>query len=147
MDIQIIGTITKVLPKVEGVSAKSGNAWAKQEYVITEEGGNSQYPSSICFQIFGEERISSMNIQEGERVRVHLDCSTNEWKDKVFNSINCWKVDRNSQQQDNQVAYANQQPSQAQQPSQQQQIPPQVNNQGAPQQQPAPQAQTDDLPF
>ncbi len=144
MDIQIIGTITKVLPKVEGTSSRTGNAWVKQEYVITEEGGNSQYPSSICFQIFGEEKISSMNIQEGERVRVHLDCSTNEWKDKVFNSINCWKVDRNSQQQGNQVAHANPQPEQAQQPSQQQ-FPPQVNNQGVPQQQPAP--QDDQLPF
>lgn len=86
-----------------------------------------------------------MNLREGEHVCVHLDSTTNEWKDKVFNSINCWRVDRNSQQQDNQVAYANQQPEQAQQPSQQQQFPPQVNNQGVPQQQPTP--QDDQLPF
>lgn len=145
MDIQVTGTITKILPKMEGVSAKTGKSWAKQEYVITEDGGNSQYPSSICFQIFGEEKISSMNLREGEHVCVHLDSTTNEWKDKVFNSINCWRVDRNSQQQDNQVAYANQQPEQAQQPSQQQQFPPQVNNQGVPQQQPTP--QDDQLPF
>ncbi len=145
MDIQIIGTITKVLPKVEGTSSRTGNAWAKQEYVITEEGDNPQFPSSVCFQVFGEDRITLMNIQEGERVRVHLDCSTKEWNDRVFNSIYCWKVDRNSQQQGNQVAYANQQPEQAQQPSQQQQFPPQVNNQGVPQQQPTP--QDDQLPF
>lgn len=147
MDIQIIGTITKVLPKVEGTSSRTGNAWAKQEYVITEEGGNSRYPSSVCFQIFGQDKIASMNLQEGERVRVHLDISTNEWKDKVYNTITCWKVDRNSDN-GNQVIY----PEQAQQPSQPSQQPPQTqaqaNVQSAPQQHaPQKQSQENDLPF
>ncbi|WP_052044983.1 DUF3127 domain-containing protein [Prevotella amnii] len=144
MDIQVTGTITKILPKMEGVSAKTGKSWAKQEYVITEDGGNSQYPSSICFQIFGEEKISLMNLREGEHVCVHLDSTTNEWKEKVFNSINCWKVDRfATEQKGNAVMYANQQsPQQNDQP-----FPPQVNDQGVPQQQNAPQAKTNDLPF
>lgn len=147
MDIQIIGTITKVLPIEKGTSSRTGNEWQKQEAVLVEEGGNSRYPSSVCFQIFGQDRITSMNLQEGERVRVHLDISTNEWKDKVYNTITCWKVDRNSDN-GNQVIY----PEQAQQPSQPSQQPPQTqaqtNVQSAPQQQaPQKQSQENDLPF
>lgn len=136
MDLQVTGTITKILPKQEGVSARSGNAWCKQDYVLTEEGGNPQYPSSVCFQVFGADKIAEMAFQYGERVTVHLDITTNEWKDKVFNQINCWKVDR---------AYG-QQP-QAPQPAVTQPVP-QAGNQGDPQPATTPQQeQSDDLPF
>lgn len=144
MDIQIIGTITKVLPIEKGTSSRTGNEWQKQEAVLVEEGGNSRYPSSVCFQIFGQDKIAFMNLQEGERVRVHLDISTNEWKDKVYNTITCWKVDRNSDN-GNQVIY----PEQAQQSSQQPpQTQAQTNVQSAPQQHaPQKQSQENDLPF
>ena len=104
MDIQLIGTITNILPPVSGTSAKG--EWVKQEYVLSVE--NEQYPCSVCFQIFGQDRINTAGLQLNERVRVHLDISTNEYNGRFYNTISCWKVDRNTQQ-GNKVVYASQQ--------------------------------------
>lgn len=157
MDIQLIGTIVRVLPLQKGTK-RDGGEWQKQEYLLSVEG--ERYDNKVCFQIFGAEKIARIGLKENERVRVHLEIRANEYNGKFYNSIDCWKVDRNSdqqqQQQGNAVVNASQQatPTQQQpqepvaQSSQQQQFPPQVNSQGEPQQQAAPQAQeTEPLPF
>lgn len=139
MDIEIIGTITNILPKVTGTSQKGD--WSKQEYVINVEGENEQYPRTICFQIFGEEKINTAALQVNERVRVHLDIACHEYNGKFYNQISCWRVDRNNEQQANQGLFSSQAP---------QQFSPQANNQRTPQRGNA-QQQTEgspnDLPF
>jgi hypothetical protein len=139
MDIEIIGTITNILPKVTGTSQKGD--WSKQEYVINVEGENEQYPRSICFQIFGEEKINTAALRLNERVRVHLDIDCHEYNEKFYNQISCWRVDRNNEQQANQGLFSSQAP---------QQFSPQANNQRTPQRGNA-QQQTEessnDLPF
>ena len=122
MDIEIIGTITNILPKVTGTSQKGD--WSKQEYVINVEGENEQYPRTICFQIFGEEKINTAALQVNERVRVHLDIACHEYNGKFYNQISCWRVDRNNEQQANQGLFSSQAP---------QQFSPQANNQRTPQ--------------
>lgn len=154
MDIQLIGTIVRVLPMQSGTK-RDGGEWQKQDYLLSVEG--ERYDNKVCFQIFGAEKIARIGLKENERVRVHLEIRANEYNGKFYNSIDCWKVDRNSdqqQQQGNAVVNANPQatPTQQQEPvaqsSQQQQFPPQVNSQGEPQQQTAPQAQeAEPLPF
>jgi hypothetical protein len=154
MDIQLIGTIVRVLPLQKGTK-RDGGEWQKQEYLLSVE--DERYDNKVCFQIFGAEKIAIIGLKENERVRVHLEIRANEYNGKFYNSIDCWKVDRNSDgQQGNAVVNASpqatptqQQPAQepVAQSSQQQQFPPQVNSQGEPQQQDAPQAKTDDLPF
>lgn len=156
MDIQLIGTIVRALPMQRGTK-RDGGEWQKQDYLLSVEG--ERYDNKVCFQIFGAEKIARIGLKENERVRVHLEIRANEYNGKFYNSIDCWKVDRNSdqqQQQGNAVVNANPQatPTQQQpqepvaQSSQQQQFPPQVNSQGEPQQQAAPQAQeAEPLPF
>lgn len=139
MDIEIIGTITNILPKVTGTSQKGD--WSKQEYVINVEGENEQYPRTICFQIFGEEKINTAALRVNERVRVHLDITCHEYNGKFYNQISCWRVDRNNGHQENQGLFSSQAP---------QQFSPQANNQRTPQRGNA-QQQTEgspnDLPF
>lgn len=154
MDIQLIGTIVRVLPMQSGTK-RDGGEWQKQDYLLSVEG--ERYDNKVCFQIFGAEKIARIGLKENERVRVHLEIRANEYNGKFYNSIDCWKVDRNSDgQQGNAVMNASPQaaPPQQQpqepvaQSSQQQQFPPQVNSQGEPQQQAAPQAQeAEPLPF
>lgn len=157
MDIQLIGTIVRVLPMQSGTK-RDGGEWQKQDYLLSVEG--ERYENKVCFQIFGAEKIARIGLKENERVRVHLEIRANEYNGKFYNSIDCWKVDRNSdqqqQQQGNAVVNTNPQatPTQQQpqepvaQSSQQQQFPPQVNSQGEPLQQAAPQAQeAEPLPF
>lgn len=135
MDIKLVGTITNILPPVSGTSAKG--EWVRQEFILSVE--NEQYPRSVCFQIFGKDRIDEAALQLNERVRVHLDINTNEYNGKFYNTINCWKVDRNNQQgvQGNPVNYPNQP------------VTPPTNPSSAPSPQSAsqPKPDDDDLPF
>lgn len=145
MDIQLIGTIVRVLPLQKGTK-RDGGEWQKQEYLLSVE--NERYDNKVCFQIFGAEKIARIGLKENERVRVHLEIRANEYNGKFYNSIDCWKVDRNGEQQQQQgnavmnTAAPNQQPSQ----SSQQQLTSQENNQNA-SQQTTPQPQENDLPF
>lgn len=140
MDIQIIGTIVNVLPKVTGSSQRGD--WSKQEYVINVEGENDQYPRSICFQIFGEDRIASAALQINERVRVHLDIDCHEYNGKFYNQISCWKVDRNTQQQGNAVVYPEKQQAVIQQSAPQTSASPVLQASSS-----SPHENEDDLPF
>ena len=154
MDIQLIGTIVRVLPMQSGTK-RDGGEWQKQDYLLSVE--DERYDNKVCFQIFGAEKIARIGLKENERVRVHLEIRANEYNGKFYDSIDCWKVDRNNdqqQQQGNAVVNASPQATptqqQPQQPvaqsSQQQQFPPQVNSQGEPQA--APQAQeAEPLPY
>ena len=133
MDFVVSGVITQVMQPNQGVSQRSGQPWQSQEFVLTYEQG--QYPKSLCFRVFGAEKLQQFAIRQGEQLTIHLNITCQQsQRGGYFNSIDCWKVERAGQQQ---VA---QQPQYQQQPVQQQ-FPPQVNTQGQPvqqQQQPMP---------
>ena len=133
-EIVLSGQITAVLPAQQGVSQRTGQPWVSQEYVLCHEPG--QYPKSVCFRVFGEDKIKQMNIQMGEQLSVHLNIDAKQGQKGYFNSIDCWKVDRQVQQQVTQQPQYQQ--AQYQQAPVQQQFPPQVNAQGQPVQQPMP---------
>ena len=128
-EVVLSGQITAILPAQQGVSQRTGQPWVSQEYVLCHEPG--QYPRSVCFRVFGQDKIQQMNIQMGESLTVHLNIDAKQGQKGYFNTIDCWKVERQVQQQ------AVPQQPQYQQPVQQQ-FPPQVNAQGQPVQQPAP---------
>ena len=67
-----------------------------QEYVIET---HDQYPRRMCFDVFGEDKITQFNIQVGEELTVHFDVDAREWQGRWFNSIRAWKVERVSAQQ------------------------------------------------
>lgn len=142
MDVVLNGQVTAILPVQQGVSQKSGQPWMSQEYVLCHEPG--QYPRSICFRIFGEDKIKRMNIQMGEYITVHLNIDARQGQKGYFNTVDCWNVERAGQQM--QQGYQ-------QMPQQAAPFPPQVNAQGQPvqtpftPQQPAAQPQQGGLPF
>ena len=76
--MDLTGRVIAVLPANSGVSARTGNPWMSQEYVIEVPG---QYPRKCLFRIFGEDRIKQFNIQMGEDRR---------W----FNEIRAYNVTR-----------------------------------------------------
>ena len=87
--MEFTGKIIAVLEKKSGVS-KAGNEWAKQEYVIEETSG--QYPKKLCFEVFGEDKISQFNIQVGQTLKVDLNIDSREWQGRWFNQIQAWRV-------------------------------------------------------
>lgn len=91
MIVKIQGTITSALQKRSGVS-QMGNAWAIQEFVVTDAQNNS-----LCFEVFGEENIQKFSINQ----QVNVDCILNsrEYNGRYYTSLRYLapKVDSNQQ--------------------------------------------------
>ena len=77
MDIQ--GKIIKVLEPREGTSSNTGKKWKVCSYVLET---NEQYPKRVVFEVFGEEKISSMDIKENELLNVSFDIDAREYNGK-----------------------------------------------------------------
>lgn len=93
--MEITGKIIEVLPLQSGTSARTGNPWMSQEYVLET---HDQYPKKMLFRVFGEDKIKQMNIQSGEELTVSFDIDANEYQGRWYNRINAWAVNRNMQQ-------------------------------------------------
>lgn len=142
--MELTGTIIAVMPAKSGVSARTGNSWMTQEYVIEVPG---QYPRRCVFSIFGEDRIKQFAIQQGEQnVTVQFDIDAHEYNGRWFNEVRAYNVIRANQQAAAPAPAATQAPQQADMFGGQQ---PQA---ATPAQNPFPPAQEqgdnpDDLPF
>ena len=134
--MQFKGKIIEALPVVTGQGARG--SWVKQGFVLEYESG--QYPKSIAFDVFGDEKLQKFRISVGEELICDIDFKAVKGRNGgTFNSVDCWNVTRANQVQQQaqpqgcQTYYPNQQPQQA--PTQ---IPQQTAY--APQQAPQPQA-------
>src|SRR5574344_1772495 len=89
--MEITGKIIAVLPERGGVSARTGNEWKSQEFVIET---HDQYPKRCMFRVFGADRLAAMNIKSGEVLVVSFDIDAREYNGRWFNDVSAWKVDR-----------------------------------------------------
>ena len=112
--MELTGTIIAIMPARSGVSARTGNPWMTQEYVIEVPG---QYPKKCAFSIFGEDRIKQFNLQPGEQnVTVQFDIDAREYNGRYYNDIRCYNVLRAGQQADMFAGQGAQQQEPAQNP-------------------------------
>ena len=91
--MEITVKIIQVMPLRSGKSARTGNDWAAQEFVL--ETIQDQYPRHCVFEVFGQDRLSQMSIQQGETLTVSFDIDAREYNGRWYNSIRAWKVERN----------------------------------------------------
>ena len=140
--MQFKGKIIEALPVVTGQGARG--SWVKQGFVLEYDSG--QYPKSIAFDVFGDERLQKFRISVGEELICDIDFKAVKGRNGgTFNSVDCWNVTRANQVQQQaqsqgcQTYYPNQQPQQAQAPQPQTQyqpqqtqapLPPSANTQG-----------------
>ena len=89
--MDLTGKVIAILPANSGVSARTGNPWMSQEYVIEVPG---QYPRKMVFRIFGEDRIKQFNIQAGEEITVQFDVDAHEYNGRWFNEIRAYNIIR-----------------------------------------------------
>ena len=87
--MDLTGRIIAVLPAQSGVSARTGNPWMSQDYVIEVPG---QYPRKCLFRIFGEDRIKQFNIQMNEDITVQFDIDAHEFNGRWFNDIRAYNI-------------------------------------------------------
>lgn len=88
--MEIEGKIIQVLEARGGTSAKTGSPWKMQSYVLEMPG---TFPRRMVFEVFGEDKINAMNIQEGQDLRVSFDIDAREYQGRWYNSIRAWKVE------------------------------------------------------
>ena len=138
--MQFKGKIIEALPVVTGQGARG--TWVKQGFVLEYDSG--QYPKSIAFDVFGDERLQKFRISVGEELICDIDFKAVKGRNgSTFNSVDCWnvtranKVQQQAQPQGCETYYPNQQPAQAPQPRTQYQpqqtqapLPPPANTQG-----------------
>ena len=89
--MELTGKVIAVMEPRSGVSARTGNAWMTQEYVIEVPG---QYPKRCLFNIFGEDRIKQFNIQMNEEITISFDIDAREYNGRWFNDIRAYNVQR-----------------------------------------------------
>lgn len=128
--MELTGKIIAVLPANSGVSARTGNSWMSQEYVIEVPG---QYPRKCVFRIFGEDRIKQFNIQNGEDLTISFDIDAHEYNGRWFNEIRAYNVARGA--------------AMPQAAPQQTAVPQAAVSPFPPSQEPAGEGSADDLPF
>lgn len=88
--MDITGKIIKVLELRQGVSKSNGTPWMTQEYVL--ETVDDQYPKKMVFNIFGEDKIKSAAINEGDMVTVSFDINAREYQNRWYNDVRAWRV-------------------------------------------------------
>ena len=89
-NLELNGTIKKIMPIVEGIS-KAGKAWKKAGFVVTTEG---DYPKDVAFSVFGEEKVDNLIKfnKVGQRVDVSFNVESREYNDKYYTDLQAWKI-------------------------------------------------------
>lgn len=88
--MEIQGKIIAVLPERGGVSQRTGTEWKVASYVIETM---EQFPRKCMFEVFGSDKISQMNIQVGQLLKVSFDIDAHEYNGRWYNSIRAWRVE------------------------------------------------------
>lgn len=88
MQIDIEGTIIRVMEPREGTSQRTGNIWRRQDYVIETQG---QYPRKCVFTV-ADANIDTFNLQQGQQVRVTLSVDAHEYNNRWFNDFRAISV-------------------------------------------------------
>ena len=127
--MELTGKIIAVMEPRGGVSARTGNTWKTQEYVLEVPG---QYPKRCLFNVFGEDIINQFNIQNGDELTIQFDIDAREYNGRWFNDIRAYNVIRG------------QQPVPGAQPVA---APSEATSPFPPAQEPASEGASDDLPF
>lgn len=89
--MEISGKIIVATEVRSGQSARTGNNWMAQDFVIET---HEQYPRRCVFSVFGEDRLKEFNIKPGEELTVYFDIDAHEYNGRWFNNLRAWKVER-----------------------------------------------------
>lgn len=88
--MEITGKLIQKLTMQSGTSARTGNTWQKQEFVI--ETGD-QFPKKICANLWGDkaDQLNQFNI--GDMVKVSFDLESREFNGKWYTDVKAWKIE------------------------------------------------------
>tara|TARA_B100001758_G_C18260188_1_gene530621 strand:+ start:154 stop:510 length:357 start_codon:yes stop_codon:yes gene_type:complete len=90
MSLSIKGKLVKKL-SIESGTSQAGKEWKKQSFIVDT---GSQYNPEICFQLFGDEKISLLKQhEEGSQIEVSFNLSSREYNGRYFHNIDAWRIE------------------------------------------------------
>ena len=66
------------------------SGFTKREFVVTT--GDENYPQDLKFEIIKDKCSWLDKFEAGQDVTVHFDIRGNEYKEKYYVNLNCWKI-------------------------------------------------------
>ena len=77
---------------IENIENKEGKKWKKQTFVIQTE---AEYNNQICFQLFGEEKISILeSYKTGDKIEVFFNISSKEYNNRYYHNVDAWRINQ-----------------------------------------------------
>ena len=99
MNTIIVGTVKKINKVQTFTNKKTGKEFIKCEVIIDQ---NKNYKSALCIE-FHQDNVDLVQKLELEKVyEFYINASSNEWNDKYYTSVDCWrtvKLDQPNKQQ------------------------------------------------
>lgn len=86
--MEIQGTITKIL-EPQTFNGKNGQV-TRHSFVLNNN--NQRYPKNIKFDVLGDDKWPTFDIQIGQTRTVMFDVESREWNGKWFTTCNVWGV-------------------------------------------------------
>ena len=99
MNTIIVGIVKKINKVQTFTNKKTGKEFIKCEVIIDQ---NKNYKSALCIE-FHMDNVDLVQKLELEKVyEFYINASSNEWNDKYYTSVDCWrtvKLDQPNKQQ------------------------------------------------
>lgn len=87
MGLELEGKIIEIIPEITGQSQKG--AWVSQDFVLQTQ---EDYPKTICFSIFGRDKITEANLSIGDVVNIGINIESRNFKGRYYTSVKAWRV-------------------------------------------------------
>lgn len=88
------GKVIAILNAQTGTSARTGNAWFSQSYVIEIDG---RYTRKVAFNLWGRENNERAAIRLGEYITVLAEVEAHEFQGRWFNEVRAYDIQKGGQ--------------------------------------------------
>ena len=89
MNTIIVGTVKKINKIQTFTNKKTGKEFIKCEVIIDQ---NKNYKSALCIE-FHQDNVDLVQKLQLEKVyEFYINASSNEWNDKYYTSVDCWRT-------------------------------------------------------
>lgn len=85
MSYEASGTIKLILD-----TQTFASGFTKREFVITTE--HDKYPQDLKFEVVKDRCSLLDDFEVGQKVQLHFDIRGNEYKDRYYVNLACWKI-------------------------------------------------------
>ena len=85
--MHIQGKVIRVYDVQVGESQRG--TWKKREFILETY---AKIPKKVCMVLKGE-LVDSIQINEGESLRVSIDIESREFKEKWYTEVRAWKIE------------------------------------------------------